>query len=108
MDINKILNEKIESFSSHDLRGKQIVLTGSMSLQRNEMTKLLESLGAIVKNYVSKGTDLLVVPFNQNPFAISHQRTSKWYKANELNIPTITDNIMINKVEALKKSNQKS
>lgn len=103
-DIDTDLQKGIESFSSHDLRGKQIVLTGNMSLTRNEMTQLLESLGAQVKNYVSKGTDLLVVPFKENPHAINHQRTSKWYKANELNIPTIADNIMVDKAEALKRA----
>ena len=104
-DINTDLYKEIESFSSHDLRGKQIVLTGSMSLQRNEMTKLLESLGAIVKNYVSKKTDLLVVPTQYSPsFIPGYQRSNKFHKAKEHNIPTIADDIIIDKVAALKRA----
>ena len=57
VDINVILNKKINDFASLDLRSKQIVLTGAMFLERLHMQLLLESVGVIVKSCVSKSID---------------------------------------------------
>jgi len=94
MDINKILHKEIESFTSHDMRGKNIVLTGEMTLSRRDMTLLIESVGAKVKTSVTKTTDLLVWG---NLYTLSRKR----YKADRLNIVTISDKLMIQKVNAL-------
>ena len=105
MDINKILHKEIESFASHDMRGKNIVLTGEMILSRRDMTLLIESVGAKVKTSVTKTTDLLVWA-NPGRFKGFDPRSksnesNKMYKAHRLNIVTITDNLMIQKVNAL-------
>ena len=57
VDINVILNKKINDFASKDLRGKKVVLTGAMFLRRLDMQLLLESVGVIVKSGVSKSID---------------------------------------------------
>ena len=44
-----------------DLIGKNIVITGSLRpLTREEAIRFLESKGAVVQNYVSSKTDILV------------------------------------------------
>lgn len=97
VDINVILNKKINDFASKDLRGEQIVLTGAMILTRPLMTLFLESVGAIVKSGVSKSTDLLV--FNSVGIGQEVLQSNKWFKANALRIPIINENVMINIVE---------
>ena len=63
--------------------GKTFVLTGSLTkYTREEMTGLLESMGAIVTNSVSKKTDYVLV--GENP-------GSKYDKALELNISIIKE-----------------
>lgn len=49
-----------------DLTGKNIVITGSLRpLTREEAVRFLESKGAVVQNYVSARTDILVVGHKQ-------------------------------------------
>lgn len=49
-----------------DLTGKNIVITGSLRpLTREEAIRFLESKGAVVQNYVSSRTDILVVGHKQ-------------------------------------------
>lgn len=102
VDINVILNKKINDFASLDLRGKQIVLTGKMILTRPQMTLFIESVGAIVKSAVFKSTDLLVI--NSKCIGQEVLQSNKWLKANELRIPNINDSVMIDIVEAFQKA----
>lgn len=49
-----------------DLIGKNIVITGSLRpLTREEAIRFLESKGAVVQNYVSSKTDILVLGHKQ-------------------------------------------
>ena len=49
-----------------DLTGKNIVITGSLRpLTREEAIRFLESKGAVVQNYVSSKTDMLVLGHKQ-------------------------------------------
>ena len=102
IDINTILNKKINGFASLDLRGKQIVLTGKMILVRPQMQTLIESVGAIVKSAVFKSTDLLVI--NSERIGQEVLQSKKWLKANELRIPNINDSVMIDIVEAFQRA----
>ena len=106
VDINVILNKKINDFASLDLRGKQIVLTGAMFLGRIHMQLLLESVGVIVKSSVSKSIDLLV--FNSLRIGQKALQSSKWLKAKELRIPNINDRVMIDIVEDFQRAILKS
>lgn len=61
---------------------KKIVLTGTLSVSRNEMTQKLERLGAVVTSSVSSNTDFVLA--GENP-------GSKYEKALSLDIPIITE-----------------
>jgi DNA ligase (NAD+) len=84
--------EKTTSIDS-PFSGKTIVLTGTMSLPRPEIKKLLENLGAKVTNSVSKKTDFVIY---------GEDAGSKLKKAQELGIQTLTQEQM---QELLEKSN---
>jgi hypothetical protein len=106
VNINVILNKKINDFASLDLRSKQIVLTGAMFLERLHMQLLLESVGVIVKSSVSKSIDLLV--FNPSRIGQKALQSGKWLKAKELRIPNINDGVMIDIVEDFQRAILKS
>ena len=101
MDINKILHQEIVSFTSHDIRDKNIVLTGEMSLSRREMTLLIESVGGRVKTSVTATTDILVTPAEQD-WRLPSRLSNKIIAASRRNIRTISDELMIHNVNVLK------
>jgi DNA ligase (NAD+) len=61
---------------------KTIVITGTLSRPRGEINNLLESLGAIITNSVTKNTDILIVGDNPG---------SKYDKAIKLKTQIITE-----------------
>ena len=64
------------------LHGKSFVITGTLSISRSEMKKKIEKHGGSVKNAISANTDYLL--YGTNP-------GSKYAKAQELQIPSITE-----------------
>jgi len=64
------------------LKGKTVVVTGTLSIERDEMEELLRRAGAKVTSSVSKNTHLLVVGAGAG---------SKLTKANELKVPTMSE-----------------
>ncbi len=64
------------------LKGKTVVVTGTLSIEREEMEGLLRKAGAKVTGSVSKNTHFLVVGASAG---------SKLTKANELGVPTLTE-----------------
>lgn len=64
------------------VKGKTVVVTGTLSVERDEIEAMLRKAGAIVSGSVSKKTDLLVVGAGAG---------SKLVKANELGIKTLTE-----------------
>ena len=62
--------------------GKTVVLTGTLSISRNEATQKLEKLGAIVSSSVSKNTDYVLAGENAG---------SKLEKAQKLGVKIITE-----------------
>ncbi len=86
--ISKLI-EKIEPrveqemvIKDNPFKNKTVVLTGSMSLARDEIKTMLEKLGAKVTNSVSKNTDFLIV--GENP-------GSKYEKAKKLDIKILNE-----------------
>jgi NAD-dependent DNA ligase len=71
-----------ENAAVSTLKGKTVVVTGTLSIERDEMESLLRKAGAKVTGSVSKNTDFLVVGAGAG---------SKLTKANELGIPTLTE-----------------
>ena len=82
--INPKVEEKVE-VSENPFKGKTVVITGTMSVSRGEIKKMLESLGAKVSSSVSKKTDYLIY---------GEDAGSKYDKAIELNVPTLNENEM--------------
>jgi DNA ligase (NAD+) len=74
--------EPKQASSDGPLSGKAFVITGSLSLKRNEVAQLIESMGGKVLSSVSKKTDYLVA--GESP-------GSKLDKARELGIPILDD-----------------
>ena len=61
-----------------DLTGKNIVITGSLRpLTREEAIRFLESKGAVVQNYVSNKTDILVLGHKQLDLFDPDKRSKK-------------------------------
>lgn len=76
-------NEKIEKVeSSGPLSGKTVVITGTLSIDRDAMKKKLQSMGAKVTDSVSKKTDYVLV--GENP-------GSKADKAKELGVKILSE-----------------
>lgn len=82
--INPKVEEKIE-VEENPFKGKTVVITGTMSISRGEIKKTLESLGAKVASSVSKKTDYVI---------FGEDAGSKYDKAIELNVPTLTEEQM--------------
>jgi DNA ligase (NAD+) len=64
------------------LKGKTIVVTGTLTVERDEIEAMLRRAGAIVRGSVSKNTDYLVV---------GEGAGSKLAKAESLGVPTLTE-----------------
>ena len=77
--VSKSANDKL----IRDLDGLNFVITGKLSKSRNEFKALIEGRGGKVTGSVTNNTDYLI----QNELSAS----SKSKKANELNIPVITE-----------------
>lgn len=72
-----------EKIVSSPISGKTIVITGSLSKPRKELSDLIEKNGGIVTSSVSKKTDYLLT--NET------SESTKYKKAQELFIPIITE-----------------
>ena len=84
MSLDKIEKQEV------NLYWKDCVLTGSLSLlTRNEAKEKLELMGASVTSSVSKKTDYVIYGENAG---------SKYDKAIELNIKTLTEEEFMNEV----------
>ena len=85
-----IINPKVEEkkeVSDNPFKGKTVVITGTMSVSRGDIKKMLEDLGAKVASSVSKKTDYVI---------FGDEAGSKYDKAIELNVQTLTEDDMRN------------
>ncbi len=78
--------KEIQEAQENPFKGKTVVLTGTMSKHRGEIKQFLESLGAKVSSSVSKKTDFLIY---------GEDAGSKYDKAQNLGVKTITENEMM-------------
>lgn len=86
--INPLVEEKKE-IKENNFKGKTIVLTGTMSVSRGDIKKMLEDMGAKIASSVSKKTDFVIY---------GEDAGSKYDKAIELNVPVLTENEMNNMI----------
>lgn len=77
--------EMLVEASDNPFKGKTVVITGTMSVSRDEVKVYLESLGAKVSSSVSKKTDFVIY---------GEEAGSKLTKAEELGVLTITEDEM--------------
>ncbi len=82
--IKPTVEEKIE-VSENPFKNKTVVITGTMSRSRGDIKKMLEDLGAKVASSVSKKTHYVI---------FGEEAGSKYDKAIELNVKTLTENEM--------------
>ena len=78
--------EELALISSNQFFGKTVVITGTLSMPRNDVKTMLLNVGAKVSGSVSAKTDYLIVGENAG---------SKLSKANELGISIITEDELI-------------
>ncbi len=76
--------KKIEA-KENNFKGKTIVLTGTMSVSRGDIKKMLEDMGAKIASSVSKKTDYVIY---------GEDAGSKYDKAIELNVKILTEDEM--------------
>lgn len=105
-DYNISLIDKLDSFgvnmkslttqaevNDNFFKGKKFVITGTLSIGRDELTKKLESLGAISSSSVSKKTDFVILGENAG---------SKEAKARSLNLRIIEEEELNKLLEEIK------
>jgi len=78
-----VITYSINNFKSTIFQNTKIVITGSLSVPRGTLIKILESHQATVTNSICKNTDILILGQNAG---------SKLTKAKELNIKILTEN----------------
>ena len=82
--VTPTIEEKLE-VSENPFKGKTVVITGTMSVSRGDIKNMLENLGAKVASSVSKKTDYVI---------FGEEAGSKYDKAIELNVKTLTEDEM--------------
>lgn len=82
--ITPMVEEKKE-IEENNFKGKTIVLTGTMSVSRGDIKKMLEDMGAKIASSVSKKTDFVIY---------GEDAGSKYDKAIELNVKVLTEEEM--------------
>ena len=70
-------------------KGKTVVITGTMSVSRGDIKKMLEELGAKVSSSVSKKTDHVIY---------GEEAGSKYDKAIEFGVTVLTEEEMNNMI----------
>ena len=86
--IQPIVEEKKE-VKQNAFKGKTVVITGTMSVSRGDIKKMLEELGAKVSSSVSKKTDYVIY---------GEEAGSKYDKAIELGVTVLTEDEMNNMI----------
>ncbi len=77
--------EEKKEIEENNFKGKTIVLTGTMSVSRGDIKKMLEDMGAKIASSVSKKTDFVLY---------GEDAGSKYDKAIELNVKVLTEEEM--------------
>ena len=78
------------------LQGKTVVITGTFSQSRTELSALIEGLGGNINNSVSKRTDILLI-------ADPSSSSSKAKKARELGVELWSEEVLLAKQKQYQK-----
>lgn len=74
------------------IAGKKFCITGTLSMKRSELQKLIKNNGGVAVSSVSKATDYLITNDTESS-------SSKFKKAKELNIPIINEEDFLNLIK---------
>lgn len=91
-----VLHQRKEA-KDNFFKGKRFVLTGTISVPRDVMTKRIEALGGLSSTSVSKKTDFVLY---------GHDAGSKFDKAKSLGIPLYDEETILPMLEEAEKSQQ--
>ena len=83
--------EKKELNHSSSISGLKFCITGSLTMKRSELQKIIKQNGGVAVSSVSKNTDYLITNDVQST-------SSKFKKAQELNVPIIKEDEFLNMV----------
>lgn len=72
------LNKALDWGLLKSLSGKSFCFTGTMSVKRDDLTKLINILGGHVQTSVTKTTDYLIVPAEEFRKGSKYQAALKW------------------------------
>jgi DNA ligase (NAD+) len=89
IDIVQPIVEEKKEVMQNAFKGKTVVITGTMSVSRGDIKKMLEELGAKVSSSVSKKTDYVIY---------GEEAGSKYDKAIELGVTVLTEEEMNNMI----------
>ena len=89
IDIIQPIVEEKKEVMQNAFKGKTVVITGTMSVSRGDIKKMLEELGAKVSSSVSKKTDYVIY---------GEEAGSKYDKAIELGVTVLTEDEMNNMI----------
>ena len=89
IDIIQPIVEEKKEVMQNAFKGKTVVITGTMSVSRGDIKKMLEELGAKVSSSVSKKTDYVIY---------GEEAGSKYDKAIELGVTVLTEEEMNNMI----------
>lgn len=85
MLLKKGVKLKKSTFKSDtQISGKKFCITGSLSMKRSDLQKMIKENGGIAVSSVSSATDFLITNDKESS-------SSKFKKANELNIPILSE-----------------
>ena len=95
--INKLLSKGFE-FKQRSVNtdtavsGKKFCITGTLSMKRSDLQKLIKENGGVAVSSVSKATDFLITNDTESS-------SSKFKKAKELNIPIINEDKFLEMIQ---------
>lgn len=91
LDIGFTMEEEVKAVTESNITGKTFVITGTLSIGRNDMKKKIEDLGGKVSGSISKKTDYLLMGGGE-------EGSSKHKKALELGISIISEEDLNNMI----------
>jgi DNA ligase (NAD+) len=80
--------EAIRAVESNALEGKKFCITGTLSMKRSEIEKIIKSNGGKIASSVSKNLDYLITNDTESS-------SSKFKKAKDLNIPILNEDALL-------------
>jgi DNA ligase (NAD+) len=89
----KLLEDAVQAHKLRPVRGITFCFTGTMSLKRSDMERLVRALGGQVHSMVSGTTNFLVIPNGK------HAASSKFMAARRMGVTVIQESEFVRMIE---------